>query len=62
MPSEYIIRTYMERKTVSESSQKKLVIAFVMPSLAAIDLYADAFLEEHKFKDHTCRSFTTDVT
>ena len=60
MPSEHIIRTYMKRKT--ESSQKKLVIAFVMPSLAAIDLYADAFLEEHKFKDHTCRSFTTDVT
>ena len=28
---------------------KKLAIAFVMPSLAAIDLYAGAFLEECKF-------------
>ena len=49
IPSEHIIGT-SERKTVSESSWKKFTVAFVMPSLAAIDLYADAFLEECKFE------------
>ena len=44
-----IIGTQIERKNLSESSWKKLAIAFVMPSLAAIDLYAGAFLEECKF-------------